>query len=39
MWGELSEVYEEWKRPWCVAGNFSIVRYPSTRWGGGRLSM
>lgn len=38
MWEELSVIHYDWKLPWCVAGDFNIIRYPFEKWGGCRLS-
>lgn len=38
MWGELAAVQDEWKLPWCIAGDFNIVRFPSEKWRGGSLT-
>lgn len=29
LWEEFSRVMEEWKVPWCLDGDFNVVRFPS----------
>jgi hypothetical protein len=29
MWDELAGVCAWWGLPWCVAGDFNVVRFPS----------
>jgi exonuclease III len=38
MWDELSGVCSWWGVPWCVAGDFNVVRFPSERSGSAGLS-
>jgi exonuclease III len=38
MWDELSGVCSWWGVPWCVAGDFNVVRFPSERSGSVGLS-
>ena len=33
MWDELSGVHHWWEVPWCVGGDFNVVRFPSERLG------
>jgi hypothetical protein len=33
MWEELAGIASWWEVPWCVGGDFNIVRYPSERVG------
>ncbi len=33
LWNELSVVKHRWASPWCVIGDFNIIRVPSERWG------
>jgi hypothetical protein len=38
MWQELASLYSLWGSPWCIGGDFNVVRFPSERSGGHRLS-
>jgi hypothetical protein len=38
MWEELAGIASWWEVPWCVGGDFNIVRYPSERVGSTTLS-
>ena len=38
LWEELSGVSSWWGVPWCVGGDFNVVRYPSERLGSDRIS-
>jgi hypothetical protein len=38
LWTELSSVRLKWDLPWCVFGDFNVVRFPSERLGCSRLS-
>ncbi len=31
LWEELSGVFYWWDVPWCVGGDFNMVRYPTER--------
>jgi hypothetical protein len=31
LWAELSEVWHQWSQPWCIFGDFNVVRFPSER--------
>ena len=33
MWDELTGIRRWWGLPWCVGGNFNVVRFPSERMG------
>ena len=33
LWEELSRMHSKWNVPWCVIGDFNIIRYPSERLG------
>ncbi|RVW33931.1 Transposon TX1 uncharacterized 149 kDa protein [Vitis vinifera] len=35
---ELGAIRGLWNEPWCVAGDFNMIRFPSERSRGGRLS-
>ena len=35
---ELGAIKGLWNKPWCVAGDFNMIRFPSERSRGGRLS-
>uniref|UniRef100_A0A2N9HAP6 Reverse transcriptase zinc-binding domain-containing protein n=1 Tax=Fagus sylvatica TaxID=28930 RepID=A0A2N9HAP6_FAGSY len=38
MWDELAGIATVWAVPWCVGGDFNLVRYPSERAGASDLS-
>ena len=38
FWAELGAVRGLWSDPWCVAGDFNVVRFPIKSSRGGRLS-
>ena len=38
MWDELIGIQQLWEVPWCFIGDFNIVRFPSERFGGSRLT-
>ncbi|KAG2689058.1 hypothetical protein I3760_09G122900 [Carya illinoinensis] len=31
LWEELAGVYRWWELPWCIDGDFNVVRFPSER--------
>uniref|UniRef100_A0A2N9IJZ1 Reverse transcriptase domain-containing protein n=1 Tax=Fagus sylvatica TaxID=28930 RepID=A0A2N9IJZ1_FAGSY len=33
LWAELVEVRNQWSQPWCIFGDFNVVRFPSERRG------
>ena len=33
MWDELSGINHWWEVPWCVGGDFNVIRFPSERLG------
>ena len=38
MWDELIGIQQLWEVPWCYIGDLNIVRFPSERLGGSRLT-
>ena len=36
---ELGAIRGLWNEPWCVVGDFNMIRFPSERSRGGRLSL
>jgi exonuclease III len=38
LWEELSEVRHQWSQPWCIFGDFNVVRFPSERRGCVRIN-
>ena len=31
MWSELGDIRDLWSDPWCIGGDFNVVRLPSER--------
>ena len=38
FWGELGVVRGLWGGPWCVAGEFNVIRFPMECSRGGKLN-
>ncbi|WKA08526.1 hypothetical protein VitviT2T_026242 [Vitis vinifera] len=38
FWEELGSIKGLWRDPWCVGGDFNMIRYPEERSRGGELS-
>ena len=38
MWEELAGLISWWNLPWCLGGDFNVIRFPSERLGAGRFS-
>ena len=38
FWSELGAIIGLWNGPWCVAGDFNMIRFPFERSRGGHLS-
>ena len=36
--GFLSNILRQWPIPWCVGGDFNMIRFPQERKGGGVIS-
>ena len=39
LWDELVGIQQYWNVLWCCFGDFNIVRFPSERRGGSRLTL
>ena len=38
LWEELSAIRRLWEDPWCIWGDFNVIRFPSERSSQGRLN-
>jgi exonuclease III len=38
LWEELAEIGSWWSLPWCIGGDFNVVRFPNERRAGGGIS-
>uniref|UniRef100_A0A2N9I908 Reverse transcriptase domain-containing protein n=1 Tax=Fagus sylvatica TaxID=28930 RepID=A0A2N9I908_FAGSY len=38
LWEELAGIGSWWSLPWCIGGDFNVVRFPSERRAGGGIS-
>ena len=34
LWDELAGLLSWWDLPWCIGGDFNVIRFPSERSGG-----
>ncbi|KAG6660373.1 hypothetical protein CIPAW_03G101600 [Carya illinoinensis] len=37
LWDEIAGLHTWWDLPWCIGGDFNIIRFPSERFGDNRL--
>ena len=38
LWDELAGLLSWWDLPWCIGGDFNVIRFPSERSGGRHIS-
>jgi hypothetical protein len=38
LWDELAGLMSWWDLPWCIGGDFNVIRFPSEGFGGRRIS-
>ena len=38
LWDKLASLMSWWNLPWCIRGDFNVIRFPSERFGGRRIS-
>jgi hypothetical protein len=38
LWEELAGIKSWWSLPWCIGGDFNVVRFPNERRAGGGIS-
>ena len=39
LWDELADLMSWWEVPWCIGGDFNVVRFPSERSGDSNYSI
>jgi hypothetical protein len=39
LWDELAGLMHWWEVPWCIGGDFNVVRFPSERYGDSNCSV
>ena len=37
LWEELAGLHNWWNLPWCIGGDFKIIRFPNERSGDSRM--
>ena len=37
LWGELGAIRGLWDDPWCIVGDFNVIRFPNEQNNDGRI--